>query len=135
MALIGQWRHGRRHYVPKEEPLGPLAEMKATADLQAQDRFISVSGANAIRASADALVVGVGRHQHGPPNFEVGVQIGGVGTLELGATTAVGDHLKSDAGGVGFPTTTAGDPVGAVALEAGRIGDIVHVIITPGGRY
>ena len=59
----------------------------------------------------------------------------GVAKLLLSAAVARGAQLKSSNSGRGVPTTDDGDNVGAVALEAGNVGDVVQVLVTPGRRY
>ena len=148
--LIGPWRHGPYgKKIERWEPVGHIGEMEADSQLEATHRFVTVTAAGkAARAAADELVVGIGfaqaeqsveggpidaRTKAGPQ--PVGVQVTGVGQLELGAAVALGAQLKSTASGRGTPADTAADNVGAVALEAGNAGDVITVLVTPGLRY
>ncbi len=50
--------------------------------------------------------------------------------LELGATVASGDHLRSTASGAGQKQTLASEPVGAIALESGVSGVLIRVQVS-----
>ena len=50
-----------------------------------------------------------------------------VGLLEAGGTVAVGDRLEPDAIGRGTATNAVGDHIGAIALTAGVVGDLIRV--------
>lgn len=52
--------------------------------------------------------------------------------LSIGATVAAGDRLKSDASGLGTPTTAAGDEFGAIAMQNGVNGDKIRVLVQIG---
>jgi hypothetical protein len=54
---------------------------------------------------------------------------GGGALLKLGAGVSVGQTIMPMAGGVGTPTTAAGDHVGARAVEGGSTSDIIGVHI------
>lgn len=130
----GPWRYSAyAKRVTRWEPVGQIAQFRGDAN-DAPARFLTIDADGAVaRAGADAFVVGLWLN-HADPRA-VMVQIDGTAALELGATAVVGDHLKSDADGRGVPTTTAGDHTGAVALEAGAVGDLVTVFLRPGSRY
>lgn len=58
------------------------------------------------------------------------IEVFGIGEqpwLELGGTVAVGDRLKADANGKGVATTTDLDEWGAIALQAGIVGQLARV--------
>lgn len=57
------------------------------------------------------------------------------GALELGGTVTVGASLKPSTNGVGIATTTPGDIIGAVALQAGVSGDVINVRVIPAGDF
>ena len=130
----GPWRYGAyAKRTPRWEPVGRIAQFRGDVD-DAHGRLLTIDADGAVaRADADAFIVGLWLN-HAEPRA-VMVQIDGTAALELGATAAVGDHLKSDADGRGVPTTTAGDATGAIALEAGDAGDQVTVLLRPGSRY
>ncbi len=148
--IVGPWRHGAYgKKTERWEPVGHLAELKADSQLEAHQRFVTVSAdGKAARAGTNAFVVGVGFAQV-EPNVETGnitnrvaggpqpvaVQVTGVAKLELGATVTRGAQLKSTNSGRGTPATADADNVGAVALEAGNAGDVVQVLVMPGARY
>lgn len=80
-------------------------------------------------AGANDRTLGVG------PDYEVAIQeslpytAGGFGQLQLGATVAAGDKLKSDAAGKGIKlaAATAKQNVGAIARRAGVLDDVIPV--------
>lgn len=55
--------------------------------------------------------------------------------LELGGTVTQGDSLKSDANGKGVTTTSTGDWIGAIAMDAGVSGDVIRVQVIPPTQY
>ncbi len=59
----------------------------------------------------------------------------GEAKLKLGGTVALGDPLTSDASGQGITTSTAGNRVGAIALQAGVIGDVIAVQVIPFAKF
>ena len=130
----GPWRYGAyAKRVARWEPVGRVAQFRGDID-DAHKRFLTVDADGVVaQADADDFIVGLWLDQ--AEYRAVKVQIDGTGELELGATVVVGDHLKSDADGRGIPTTTDGDATGAIALQAGDAGDIVTVLLRPGGRY
>lgn len=70
----------------------------------------------------------------GPVPGRVDVDKVGMSLLVLGATVALGDLLKSDASGAGIPVSAVGDIYGAIAEQAGVVGDVIDVTITLGIR-
>lgn len=55
--------------------------------------------------------------------------------LEIAATVAYGDRLKSDANGKGTPVTANNDEWGAVAQQAGVSGQLIRVLSKPLQQY
>ena len=55
--------------------------------------------------------------------------------LEIVATVAYGDRLKSDANGKGTPVTANNDEWGAVAQQAGISGQLIRVLSKPLQQY
>ncbi len=47
--------------------------------------------------------------------------------IELGGTVTAGDRLTATMGGTAITTTTTGQFIGAVAMEAGVTGDLIRV--------
>lgn len=61
--------------------------------------------------------------------------LGGGGRLTISGTVAAGNSLKSDSSGYGTVATTAGDRVGAEAVESGVANDIIGVHVNRFEKY
>lgn len=60
---------------------------------------------------------------------------GGGAKLKLGGTVTVSNSVKPTTGGVGIATTSAGDHVGAHAVESGVSGDVIGVHVERFEKY
>lgn len=60
--------------------------------------------------------------------YPMGVQIDGVMEVTYGGTVAVGDKLTSDGNGKAIVTTTAGNYLLGIALEAGSASEVHPVL-------
>ncbi len=111
---------------------GETIPLVAAADLSAKQFFfikvVAAGEANVTTAATDTIL---GILQNKPLAGEIAqVKVMGGSKLLCGATTAVGDRVISDGAGEGIPEATAGDTIGAIALEAGANGDVFSVFIT-----
>ena len=119
--------------------LGLYDSKPAAADLSThQFKFVTVnSSAQVALAGAGAAMAGV--MQDAPASGVAGsYQIAGVSRLVTdgsGTSIAAGDYLKSDASGRGVKTTTNGDEVGAMALEASTAAGTIIAVQLVRFRY
>jgi hypothetical protein len=60
---------------------------------------------------------------------------GGGARLKISGTVTMGNSLKATTNGAGIATTTAGDAVGARAMESGVSGDIIGVHVEHFEKY
>jgi hypothetical protein len=72
-----------------------------------------------------AALSGMNLNVYGPPE---------VCGLELGGTVAAGDYLESDSSGRGVTSSTDGHYYGAIATQAGVLGQIIDVQVQLGMR-
>jgi|SRR5579864_213436 len=126
--------------------------MAAGGNITPSSFLVLVSGSDRVVnvAGAGNKCVGISREWHRLPPWE-GLDDGYIAILndsvphydygldqeallQLGGTVAVGDYLKSDASGHGVTASSDGDEYGAIAIEAGNVGDIVKVQMTRGMR-
>ena len=114
---------------------GKRLTLPAAGDLSATGQFhfatVDANGRGAV-AAANELCVGIGQNKPGAQDRGYSIQYEGVSKLILGGTVNEGDRLASNGDGAGVATTTAADPVGAIALDAGASGTVVPVLVTPG---
>ncbi len=83
-----------------------------------------------VKANAQTLPI-IGVLMNAPKQYRearVAVNQGTVKVL-LGGTVTVGAYVTADSAGLGIATTTGGDMVIGMALEAGDAGDIVEVAL------
>lgn len=84
-------------------------------------------------AATDALIgVTVGSAKSGDP---VSVRLRsaeGTSKVKLGGTVTLGAKVTSNGSGLGVATTTGGNEVVGIALEAGVSGDIIEIMNTTG---
>ena len=106
----------------------------AGADLSAaQDKFVKLSGANAVVASvAGEQAIGVCQ-VGGPAGAAVTVCVSGKVTIKAGGTIAAGAAVQTGADGKALAAAT-GDVVMGYALEAGVDGQIIAIELIQGGN-
>lgn len=101
-----------------------------------QDSCVNQAGANSVVVgisqewNQDAPIPGAGTDAATSGELVKVYDINETCWLELGATVARGDRLKSDANGQGTPIATTGttpQQIGARALQAGTSGQLVRV--------
>lgn len=56
---------------------------------------------------------------------------GELAPVELGATVAPNDRVKSDVNGRMIPTTTTGDEIVGIAIQGGAVGEVIQIEVTP----
>lgn len=81
---------------------------------------------------AGGFVVGITDFRKVLAGRHADINIAGIAQLELGGQVSAGDPLASDAVGKGVEAS-AGDRVGAYALEAGDDEEVISVLIMQGG--
>lgn len=96
----------------------------------AQGRIVKLaSGEIVVGAAATDDLIGVTLDAVSAGNVGSVKLRSGAGTVKViaGGTVAIGDRVTSDAAGAAVATTTAGDEVVGVALEAAVSGDVFEV--------
>ena len=98
-------------------------------------RFVKVGTADftgAVNAAATTIAIGQTRDVAilDTAKFDL-FEIDDVFQITAGGTVAVGDKITSDSTGRGVTTTTTGDFVYGVALQAAVVGDVFKAINTP----
>lgn len=91
-----------------------------------------------IASAATDIVVGVFTDNAPAPagkNVYVNVRMSGIARVLVAAPVAKGAKVTTDAAGKGIATTTAGNTVVGIALEASTPNGYVDVLLTPGLKY
>ena len=112
-----------------------LKTFRTATDMSATDyRFVKMSADTVVVLSGAGEAI-IGIRQDSPDGSvtakDVNVAISGTSKLTLGDTVTVGAYLKSDAAGAGVPSTTDTEIYGAIALEAGVVGQVIEVLVKP----
>jgi len=104
----------------------------AGADLSAKLHFLAkvdpTDGDLILAAAGTDTVIGV-ITEAAAADKPVTVQFGGLAKVKAGGTIVAGDRLTSDGSGQAIATTTAGNRVFGIALDAGASGNIVPVML------
>jgi hypothetical protein len=64
----------------------------------------------------------------------VDIRLNGITKVIAGGTVVFGDQVQNDTAGKAVVSSTAGDRVFGTALTGGVVGDVIDVLLTPGGQ-
>jgi hypothetical protein len=86
---------------------------------------------------AGANVLGVSQQRVATADINkqvVDIRLTGITKVVAGGTVAVHDQVQNDTAGKAVTSSTAGDRVFGTALTGGAAGDVIDVLLTPGGQ-
>lgn len=90
-----------------------------------------------LAVSAGSNVLGVSQQRVVTADINkqvVDIRLTGITKVIAGGTVAYGDQVQNDTAGKAVVSSTAGDRVFGTALGAGVSGDVIDVLLTPGGQ-
>lgn len=116
---------------------GEKRTFKSGADLSAKQFYIvKVSATNTVAlasAATDKLVGTIANKPAAATGASVEVAMrhgGGTQRVILGDTVSLNDYLTADSAGKAIATTTSGNVILGMALEAGVVGDVIEYMPT-----
>lgn len=111
--------------------------IKANSFVKLDTSSTNTKNPGIVAAGAGDAILGVSLNDSDAASgdeVEVGLPGGGA-RLKISGTVLLNQSIKATTNGYGIVTTTAGDKVGAMAIEGGLANDIIGVHVIRGEKY